>query len=132
MYHLHFVSSLCLFFFIFFAIPCFPRLLICDTNTGPPLPVNNLQLAGFTTDSVMLAFTAPANSPCVANYSITTNASAPASTTDATVTITRPESDVEGDTYFVSVSAVDFAGRMGPPTSLGCFMFSGKNVTNPI
>ena len=85
-----------------------------------------LQLAGFTSDSVMLTFTTPDESPCIDNYAITTDASAPSSITNTSVMITRPASDVEGATYSVSVSAVDFAGRMGPSMSLDCFMFSGE------
>ena len=86
-----------------------------------------LGLADFTTDSVMLTFTTPADSPCITNYTITTNATAPPSTTDTSVIITKPASDEEGDTYFVNVSPVDFAGRMGPLASLRCFMFSGES-----
>ena len=76
----------------------------------------------------MLTFTAPANSPCIANYNITTNANAPPSTTDTTVIITKPGCDVKSATYSVSVAAMDLAGRIGTPTSLDCFMFSGERI----
>lgn len=86
-----------------------------------------LQLAGFATNSMMLTFTAPDDSTCVDNYAITANANAPSSTTDTSVMISRPAGDVEGATYSVSVSAVDFAGRMGPSVSLDCFKFSAEH-----
>ena len=89
--------------------------------------MTNLVLADFTTDSVMLTFTAPTDSSCIANYAITTGASAPPSTTDTSVTITKPGNDAEGVTYSVSVAAVDFAGRMAESSSVDCFMFSGKS-----
>ena len=87
----------------------------------------DLVLADFTNDSVMLTFTVPASNTCVDNYTITTDASAPPSTTDTSVIITKPASDAEHVTYSVSVAAVDLAGRMGPSTSLDCFMFSGES-----
>ena len=103
------------------------RTITCTFSfTGRPEFVTDLKLAGFTTVSAMLTFAAPAHSPCIANYIITTNASAPSSTTDTNVTITRPTNDQDGVTYSVSVVAVDFANRIGEGRSLGCFMFSGK------
>ena len=89
-----------------------------------------LQLAGFTTDSVLLTFAAPDDSPCIDYYAITTDAGAPSSTTNTSVMISRPASDFEGATYSVSVSSVDFAGRIGPSSSLDCFMFSGERGQN--
>ena len=87
-------------------------------------------MASFAADSVMLTFTTPNDSDCLANYSISTNPFAPSSTADNIVTITKPTSadggHVNGTTYSVSVFAVDFAGRMGPPYSLDCFMFDGE------
>ena len=94
--------------------------------TGPPSFVTDLELADFTTDSVMLTFAAPANSPCVANYTITTNAVGLSSTTNTSVSISRPASDPEGAIYSVSVSAVDLSGRMGNSSSVNCFMFSSE------
>ena len=88
--------------------------------------MTDLELTEFTSDSVILNFNASTTNPCITNYSIATNASAPLSTTDTSFIITRPANDPQGATYFVSVSAVDLAGRMGPSTSLDCFMFSGK------
>ena len=88
-----------------------------------------LEMDSFTTESVVLTFVMPNESDCLANYTITTNANAPSSTTDNQVTITKPTGDVheKGAIYSVSVSAVDFAGRTGPPYSLDCFMFDGES-----
>ena len=86
-----------------------------------------MEFAGFTTDLVMLAFTTPFYNDCLANYTITTNANAPSFTTDNIINITKPGNDLATTTYMVTVSAVDFAGRIGPPYSLDCFMFSGEN-----
>ena len=83
--------------------------------------------AGFTADSVMLTFTTLNDSDCLANYTITTNAIAPSFTTNTNIIITKPGNDLAGATYFVSIFAVDFAGRMGPPLTLDCFRFSGEN-----
>ena len=93
--------------------------------TDPPSATAelNVELSDFTTDSVILTFTATTDSSCIANYTITTNATAAPSTTDTSVTITKPGNDAEGVTYFVRIFAVDFAGRMGYISQ--CYMARG-------
>lgn len=84
-------------------------------------------MASFASGSVMLTFATLNYSDCLANYTITTNANAPSSTTDNHVLITKPTGGAQGATYYVNVFAVDFAGRSGPPSSLDCFMFDGES-----
>ena len=91
--------------------------------------VAGLELSDFTAATVILAFINSANGICAASYTIktTANVSSP-SITDTSVIITKPPNDPEGITYTVTVYAMDFAGRVGPPSSLDCFMFSGEST----
>ena len=91
--------------------------------------VANLNLATFTTNSTVLTFGRSISGDCVDNYTITTNASVSSSSiSDTTVTISRPPSDPGEATYFVCVSAVDFAERTGPSSCLDCFRFTSKSA----
>ena len=92
-----------------------------------PPTVANLNLTSFTTDSALLTFERSVSGDCVVNYTITTNASVPSSSiSDTSVKISRPPNNAEEVTYFVCVSAEDFAERTGPPSCLDCFRFTSK------
>lgn len=93
-----------------------------------PPSVSDLELTTFTTDSALLTFERSISDDCVASYTITTNASVPSSSiNDTRVTISKLPNNADEVAYSVCVSAVDIAGRTGPPTCLECFRFSRKS-----
>ena len=57
------------------------------------------------------------------DFIISTNASAPSSTANSSVLITRPVEDPAGAIYTVSVAAMDKAGRTGEQSETLCFSF---------
>ena len=58
---------------------------------------------------------------------INTNASAPSTTTDSSVIITRPAEDPPDAIYTVSLAAMDKAGRTGDQSETLCFSFKCEN-----
>ena len=61
------------------------------------------------------------------DFIISTNASAPSSTTNSSVLITRPVEDPADAIYTVSIAAMDKAGRTGEQSETLCFSFECEN-----
>ena len=61
------------------------------------------------------------------DFIISTNASAPSSTTNSSVLITRPVEDPADATYTVSIAVMDKAGRTGEQSETLCFSFEGEH-----
>ena len=63
------------------------------------------------------------------DFIISTNASAPSSTTNSSVLIIRPVEDPEDAIYTVSIAAMDKAGRTGEQSETLCFSFECEHKT---
>ena len=63
------------------------------------------------------------------DFIIITNASAPSSTTNSSVLITRPVESSVNATYIASIAAMDKAGRTGEQSETPCFSFECEHKT---
>ena len=83
----------------------------------------------YSTSAVELMWNMPSNVAafCISQTVINTNASAPSSTSQSSVTITRPVGGPTNALYTVFIAAVDMAGRIGEQSDTLCFSFESMN-----
>ena len=82
--------------------------------------------AFYSNSAVNVSWILPSDPQCI-HFIISTNASAPTSTTNSSVLITRPVEDPTDEIYIVSVAAMDKAGRTGEQSETLCFSFESEN-----